>query len=433
MLPSACGEGASCPLQASQLWRATWRLASAPEGIAGRAADRMRTEVPAAAGELRSRAVAPEVGLRRVGTGLPARCRRFPGWAPAASCRFADAGSCFSRSLLCASLMPGVPAHCAAGRACARVLRCPQRVRGSRQQQRASGPFNVRGRALPPCRRWLPLTLPPACGGGASSPSRPGGSCARHGAGPPLRRWLPAVLPPACAPRGQQLQESCGAEPLHRRQDSAATVVRCFCGPRAGSTGAPCCRSRARAGPDGCRPGSAGVRGRAAAQHRRWPFAESLPVCVDRCRQHQQVFFAGGHCCALPPCRRVVGRATFSVCEGGPAAPAGRGLAPALLLSRWLRRNAIAPGVVSPGAIIGVCGSSSSASSDLCRALRSPGIVPDVSARRAAERAGARGQTGQRALQSRRVMRRRTGVPEGFRPRRRRKCGARGAGSARGS
>jgi len=77
--------------------RAAW--AAAAEGrlcrlVCPLTASRVCEEVPAGAGALRSRAVAPEVGLRRVGTGLPARCRRSPGWVPAASGRFADAGSC---------------------------------------------------------------------------------------------------------------------------------------------------------------------------------------------------------------------------------------------------------------------------------------------------------------------------------------------------
>ena len=56
---------------------------------------------PAAAGELRGRAVAPEAGLWRVGTCLPAQCRRCPGGAPAGSCRFADAGSSLVARCFC--------------------------------------------------------------------------------------------------------------------------------------------------------------------------------------------------------------------------------------------------------------------------------------------------------------------------------------------
>jgi len=71
-------------------------------------------------GELLSHAIAPEVGDRRVGTCLPARHRRVPGWDPAAPGRFADAGSCYGRALRCAGSAPVVSAHRAAGRACAR-------------------------------------------------------------------------------------------------------------------------------------------------------------------------------------------------------------------------------------------------------------------------------------------------------------------------
>jgi len=54
-------------------------------------------------------AAEPEVGVRRVGTGLPARCRRVPGWDPAAPRRFADAGSGYGCLLRLAGLAPVVP------------------------------------------------------------------------------------------------------------------------------------------------------------------------------------------------------------------------------------------------------------------------------------------------------------------------------------
>jgi len=89
VLPTACATGPQRP-QAQNLLRAARSHAIAPV--------------------LLSRAVAPEAGLWRGGTCLPAQCRRCPGGAPAESCRFADAGSGYGRSLPFAGLAPGVPA-----------------------------------------------------------------------------------------------------------------------------------------------------------------------------------------------------------------------------------------------------------------------------------------------------------------------------------
>ena len=96
--------------QPQQAWRflpGSWRVASAPEGVACSVAARRCPEGPVAAGVRRRRAVALEAGFRRVGICLPARHRRRPGWAPVASCRFADAGSYHGRSLLVAGRAPG--------------------------------------------------------------------------------------------------------------------------------------------------------------------------------------------------------------------------------------------------------------------------------------------------------------------------------------
>jgi len=96
--------------QHQQAWRfltASWRMASAPEGVACSVAARRCPEGPVAAGVRRRRAVALEAGFRRVGTCLPARHRRRTGWAPASSCRFADAGSFHGSSLLVAGRAPG--------------------------------------------------------------------------------------------------------------------------------------------------------------------------------------------------------------------------------------------------------------------------------------------------------------------------------------
>jgi len=61
--------------------------------------------------------IAPDTGDRRVGTCLPVRSRRVPGWDPAAPGRFADVGRGVGRALRCPSNVPVVLAHSAAARA----------------------------------------------------------------------------------------------------------------------------------------------------------------------------------------------------------------------------------------------------------------------------------------------------------------------------
>jgi len=51
-------------------------------------------------------AAAQEADDRRVGTGLPARSRRIPGWGSAALSRFADAGRCVGQALRYADSVP---------------------------------------------------------------------------------------------------------------------------------------------------------------------------------------------------------------------------------------------------------------------------------------------------------------------------------------
>ena len=123
---------------------------------------------------------------------------------------------------------------------------------------------------------------------------------------------------------------------------------------------------------------------------------------------------------ALVPEVAICG-AALSACEKGQQHQQ------ALHLLRAVRRQAIVPDVVAYGAAISGCGSSSSTSRryfsyERCgamplrrlwaTALRYPGIVPVVSARGAADRACARGQRGQQALQPRRAMRHHDFAPE---------------------
>jgi len=188
------------PQQALRLLPASWRLASAPEGVACGVATRLCPEGPVAAGELRRRAVALEAGLRRVGTCLPARHRRCPGWAPAASCRFADAGSYHGRSLLVAGRAPGLPA-----------LRAAVRMR-------AQG-LMVAGLAASGCE-----AVPPPSSGGCWSLDCPRRSwtCA----GSTSRFALPAHLAVPCRHAGGVV---CGAafQQVRRRAGGSSVSVSC--------------------------------------------------------------------------------------------------------------------------------------------------------------------------------------------------------------
>jgi len=85
---------------AADAWLLPVPMAAAPRG------QRAPHSVAQAAGPADAE---PEVGVRRVGTGLPARCRRVPGRDPAASRRFADAGSGYGCLLRRAGLAPVVP------------------------------------------------------------------------------------------------------------------------------------------------------------------------------------------------------------------------------------------------------------------------------------------------------------------------------------
>jgi len=140
-----------------------------------------------------------EVDDRRVGTCLPARRRRVPGWDPAAPGRFADAGSsscerCGTRALRRTAR--------STGRSCASCEHCS---------------------AMPPCRMGSPIAHTRA--GRVSSTSRAllllcGLRC--HAIVPEVS---PAALPSARAKGGQQPQQ---ASHLLRAMQRRASVPDVF-------------------------------------------------------------------------------------------------------------------------------------------------------------------------------------------------------------
>jgi len=183
-----------CPQPVRRARSARWRNISFER--CGAMLSRHASEGPAAAGELRCRAVAPEAGLWRVGTCLPALCRRCPGGVPAEPCRFAGAGSGYGRSLLLRD----------SRRVYRRFVLPLERARRNRSTCRS----------LALSRAWRRRTLlrvgfcvrAAACVCGrcqwrrqyrASSTSRHDLSFERCGAMPSCPRCSPTVLPSACA------------------------------------------------------------------------------------------------------------------------------------------------------------------------------------------------------------------------------------------
>jgi len=118
---------------------------------------------------------------------------------------------------------------------------------------------------MPWCLRWLSAVLHTAC---ARIPAAPAGIISPRQVAEPSR----------CAggrPQAGRYRLTCSASPGPRVGSGGTVQVRrcrqllrsiaAVRGPRAGGACAPCCRSRVRAGPDGSRPCSTGVRGRTTA------------------------------------------------------------------------------------------------------------------------------------------------------------------------